>query len=156
MHEHAQDYDPQVEIERLRQEIQRRKHGTQFTVEHSVVAGATPGDSPLKGAKQLLERAANKNKVGRHWPSWLRRIRRNQGAVNDSVAGVLQTLLENVEGMQQKLAQVHSEIAYERVRETRDRDQLAALERGLARLKGQMEAQQKELDEFNARLKARE
>jgi hypothetical protein len=88
-------------IEHLRVEVRRRKF------RHEV--GGDPNDflraqrllmrlqvveSRIREAKSSLDRAFNKNAVASSWPRFLRSLRRNQGAVNESLIAAVSSALE--------------------------------------------------------------
>lgn len=63
------------------------------------------GEKPrIKHALVALERAALKNAAARRWPRFLRDIRRDQGAVNESLLRAARALTETIEWLRQKFA----------------------------------------------------
>ncbi len=132
--------DSDALLARLRQEIDKRKRGA------AASAGTGQGvPAPmamtsslfsseetrrLDEARALVEHALEKNKVGPAWPRPVRGLRRNQSAVNESLAGALGGCLEILEGLRHKLLG------------------LGALEQKIAELEERLEAQDHQLAEL--------
>jgi hypothetical protein len=86
---------------------------------------------PLQGARGALDRARTKNAGGSGWPRFLRGVRRNQTAVNESVIRALTSVLEAVERLRQKFGLLDLRVGDQSVRHDAQEKQLAAVQQQL-------------------------
>lgn len=118
---------PDLLIERLRLEIQKRKRGLDYdettptepdrlanisvTHEQPLIplsspahpaAGTTAGKPRVKSVQRALDRASAKNQAHRKWPRLLRGLRRNQETVNESLINGIHALLDTLEWLREK------------------------------------------------------
>ena len=123
--------DPERLLERIRNEVRQRKlaiappapqleipqaAGSTVSLPQVTTAWAPsasfemsiPEKPHLKLARGALERAAMKNERVRRWPRFLRGLRRNQGAINESFIRAVGPVLETIEWLQQKFALLDS------------------------------------------------
>jgi ubiquinone/menaquinone biosynthesis C-methylase UbiE len=89
---------------------------------------------PLQGARGAIDRARSKSAGASGWPRFLRGLRRNQTAVNESVIRALSSVVDAVERLRQKFALLDGRV----------RDQTVSQENQLARLKQDLEQGRKE------------
>jgi SAM-dependent methyltransferase len=142
--------DSQLLIERLRSEVRRRKL---LLVQQPVVHPPSTENAPppkfkseakprLKYVQRAVDRAAAKSEVSGKWPRFLRRIRRNQEAVNEAVISALQKLLETNTWMREKTAIVDLRIADQSNKTEEYQARLADVDRKLQELCHQAAAQE--------------
>lgn len=111
-------------VARLRNEIRRRK----LALEQRACApvdpdleiaapaegpapgeGSIPARAPVRSKQQLnrarsaVDRALKKNSAAKSWPRFLRGLRRNQGAINESALQAFQALLDACDGIEQRI-----------------------------------------------------
>src|SRR5438067_13434403 len=113
-------------IRELRDEVRRRKQGLEpqkpapliqpeAVTATSSLAPVAPPQLPAthqpvdpirrpEGARGALDRARSKSAGTGHWPRFLRGLRRNQTAVNESVIRAISSLLDAAERLRHKLA----------------------------------------------------
>ncbi|PZR76851.1 MAG: hypothetical protein DLM73_01455 [Chthoniobacterales bacterium] len=115
--------DPEALLQKVRSEVRKRKLALEKAQPDQepqpalVLASSSPEAMPpqeslpskqfpekprLKRAHGALDRAASKNDDVRRWPRFLRGLRRNQGAVNESLIGAVESILETAEWLRQK------------------------------------------------------
>lgn len=71
---------------------------------------------PLQGARGALNRARSKNADASRWPRFLRGLRRNQTAVNDSLIRALTSVVEAIERLRQRFALLDLRVGDQSVR----------------------------------------
>jgi SAM-dependent methyltransferase len=119
--------EPHGLLERVRNEVRKRKLALEPGAPHlpgsdtevspaisaappSVVitpqASAAPLEEKprLKRARVALDRASSKNASAPGWPRFLRRLRRNQGAINEALIQIAAAFLETLEWLHKKMA----------------------------------------------------
>ena len=104
--------DADLLIERLWDEVQKRKFADE-TLTPAVGQSTGPlGKSDrqinrdrlqgrIRDGKAALDRALEKHSAARRWPRFLRFLRRDQAAVNESLIGAISSLLKAVESLQE-------------------------------------------------------
>src|SRR5882762_3788573 len=138
--------DLQTLLQRLRNEVRKRKLDAEAIEREKYQAAIVPMCSPgevaatershllpskvydkerVKEARRALDRAAAKNESVRRWPRFLRGIRRNQEAVNDSLVSSVKGLLQSFESLNSNFSLLQTHL---REQTGRNQNQLAQLE----------------------------
>gem|GEM_PF-3820613 len=104
-------------------------------------------DKPrLKRARGAIDRASMKNESVRRWPRFLRGIRRNQGAVNESLIRGINAVLETLEWFHRRFAALDSRLANQDSRSEEQQRHLVEFRRVLE-LRARQIAEQEERTE---------
>jgi SAM-dependent methyltransferase len=116
----------------------------------------------LKRARTELDRAAMKNESVRRWPRFLRGLRRNQGAVNQSLIRGISAVLETLEWLHRKFAALDSRVADQNNRSEEHqhhlvefRRQLELRTRQIVEQEGRAEQQRQKLAELDQKIEGR-
>jgi len=183
--------DPELLIQRVRAEVRRRKlaletspvadrEAASDSVPETIIAPATPQMPPgqpeqsdqLRGARLALERARSKQKKVRRWLPIIRRIRRNQGAINDSLIDAVQGHLDMLQahfdtfqsfrgtfadlfsGLDHKLAKIREFIRTQERQTTKEQRQLQEFQQRLDEIRADAQKQQEHAARIESRLSA--
>ena len=96
----------------------------------AIAAREDPAESKphLVRAKGALRRASTKSEVGQWWPRFLRGLRRNQAAVNESIIKAAQALLATTDWLNAKYAALDVRLGHQIDRAEKHGDLLAQLD----------------------------
>ena len=146
-------------LEHLRNELRRRKlvvNPPQPAAEEvsvappviappSVVAPPEPPSRPvekagparLEGARGALDRATAKNEKARGWPRFLRGLRRNQAAINESLVRAVRSIVEAAERLREKINFLDRRLSDQDILRKAEREQLAQFEQQLEQFRAE-------------------
>jgi SAM-dependent methyltransferase len=160
-------------VRALRDEVRRRKQGLEpqkpdtliepeAVMAASSVAPVAPPQFPpppqqvdsavrLDGARGALDRARSKSAGAGRWPRFLRGLRRNQSAVNESVIRALTSVVEAVERLRQKFALLDLRLGDQSSRHDNLEQQLAITAGELREKEARAARAEQELEEIRER-----
>jgi SAM-dependent methyltransferase len=165
--------DPEVLLQQVRAEVRRRKlaldtsavrhpESASDSVPERIIAPAQQ-KGYLPGALLALERARSKQTKVRRWLPIIRRIRRNQGAINDSLIDAVQGHHDTLQlfrgafwGIDQKLTKIRDFIRIQEKQTAEKHRQLEDLHQQFSEIRSSVREQQQDSIRIESRLNERQ
>jgi hypothetical protein len=174
--------DPELLLQRMLDEVRQRKLGLSGSaLAHRKIASSVEPESiipptvpqmshgqleqrdHLRGALLALQRARSKQQKVRRWLPIIRRIRRNQGAINDSLIDAVQGHLDALQsfrstfaGFEHKLTKIGEFILDQKRQNAEQQRQLRDSQDQLSEIRASLRQQQHDSLSIEARLSGHE